>query len=95
MDGAEEKIVGRHEVGIENGDELALRGLESLGERARLEAVPIGAVMVGDRMADGGVTFYEIASYALRFRRWNRQAPGCRASRADIAACTRRREAGR
>ena len=48
MDGAQQKIFRWSEVGVEDGDEFALRRLQPFGQRARLVALAIGAVVVAD-----------------------------------------------
>ena len=45
----------RREVGVKDGDEFARGALHALGERARLEALAMGAVMIGDGMAGARV----------------------------------------
>ena len=46
MDRAQQKIFRRREVGVEDGDELALGRLQALGQRARLVAFAIGAMVI-------------------------------------------------
>ena len=55
MDGAHQEIFRRNEVGVEDGDELALRRLQPFLQRARLEAFAIGAMVIGDRIAQRGI----------------------------------------
>jgi hypothetical protein len=45
---APQEVRGRHEVGIEDGDEFTGGGLESRLERAGFETRPVGAVVVRD-----------------------------------------------
>ena len=45
-----QEIGGRDEIGVEDGDELAGGGLETLLQRARLVAVAVRTVVVLDRM---------------------------------------------
>ncbi len=56
MDGAQQKILRGREVGVKDSDELALRCLQTLGQRPRLEAFAIGAVIVADRISQCGIT---------------------------------------
>ena len=62
MDGAQQKIFRRSEVGVEDGDELALRRLHPFRQRARLEAGAIGAVMVADGIAQRRIALDQSAS---------------------------------
>ena len=49
MDRARQEIRRRDEIGIEDSDEFAGRGLQTLLQSAGLVAVAIGAVMILDR----------------------------------------------
>src|SRR4051794_27631925 len=62
MDDFHKPIRIRSEVGVEDADEFALGGLESVIERSSLEAFAIGAVDVGDGLTHRGVTFDDCAS---------------------------------
>ena len=55
MDALQQKIGGRNKIGVEDGDELTLRRFQSFRQSARLEALAVVAVQVGDRMSQGGV----------------------------------------
>ena len=50
-----------NEIGVEDGDELALRGLQAIFEGASLVAFAIGAMDVADRKPLGGVPFHTVA----------------------------------
>ena len=63
MDGAHQKIFRRSEVGVENGNEFALRRLHPLRQRARFEALAIRAVMVGDGIAQRRIALHQTASH--------------------------------
>ena len=52
----------RHEIGVEDGDELAGRGLQAGVERARLVAFAIGAMVMADVVSHGGVALDHAAS---------------------------------
>ena len=56
MDRAQQKIFGRREVGVKNGDELALGSLHSLGQSPGFEAFAIRPVDVADRVAQRSIT---------------------------------------
>ena len=68
-DGALQEIGGRDEVGVEDGDVLALGHLHPGLERAGLVAGPIGAVQVGDVDAPGGVAPDGLLGYRACFVR--------------------------
>ena len=51
VDDEHQEIFGRSKVGVEDRDELAFRGLESLGQSTRFVAFAICAVMVADGIA--------------------------------------------
>ena len=53
MHGPLQKIDGRNEIGVENGDDLAGRGLQSVLQRAGFVAVPVVAMDVFDRQPGG------------------------------------------
>ena len=55
MDDAHEPVGRGHEVGVEDGDELAVGDFEAGVERAGFEAVAVGAVDVDDGMAQRGI----------------------------------------
>ena len=55
MDDLHDPVRRRHEVGIEDGDELAFGDLEAGIERTSLEAVTVGAVDVDDGCPKSGV----------------------------------------
>ena len=59
VDGAEEEIDGREEVGIEDGNEIAGSRFQTFLEGAGFVAFPVGAVMVFDGVADVAVAFAE------------------------------------
>ena len=61
VDDLHQPVFGRHEVSVEDGDELAGRGLQSFVERAGLVAVAVGAVEILDRMAETAVAFDDLA----------------------------------
>ncbi len=61
MDALEQKIRGRNKVGVENGNELALRRLQPLSQRPRLVALAVVAVMIGDRMPKRGIPLHQDA----------------------------------
>ncbi len=61
VDGAQQKIFRRSEVGVKDGDELTLRRLQPLGQRSCLEAFAIGAVMVADGISQRRVAFDQVA----------------------------------
>ena len=56
-----------NEVGVENGDELASRGLQAVFQRAGLVAFAIGAMDVDDGHALRGEAVHAIAGDLLRF----------------------------
>ena len=58
---APQKIRGRNEIGVEDGDEFAGRGFQPFLQRARLESFAIVAMDVGDGNAEGLVAFDAIA----------------------------------
>ena len=59
MDGPHQEVFGRNKVGVEDGNELAFRGLHPFRQRTRFIAFTIGAVMVGDGDAAGGVLLHQ------------------------------------
>ena len=61
MNSAQQEIFRGSEVGVEDGDELTLRRLQSFGQRARLVAFAIRAVMVADGIAQRGVALDQAA----------------------------------
>ena len=63
MDRPQEKIFRRREVSVEDGDELALRRLQSLGQRTSFEALAIRAVKVADRIAQRRIAFHQVARH--------------------------------
>ena len=67
VDSAHQKIFRRNKVGVEYGNELALRGLHALGQRTRLEAFAIGAMMIGDGKAARSVLLDQSLSDRLGF----------------------------
>ena len=46
MDDLQQEVFRRSEIGVEDGDEFALRRFQSLGQRSRLVAFAIVAVMI-------------------------------------------------
>src|ERR1700681_738285 len=63
VDGAQQEVFWRSEVGVEDGDEFTLRRLHPCSQRSRLESLPIGAVMVGDGIAQRCVALDKTARH--------------------------------
>src|SRR5437868_2574596 len=59
MDNPDQPIFGRYEVGVEDGNELALRRLHSFLQGASLESITVGAVVIADRMSQGCIALYD------------------------------------
>ena len=57
--GAHQEVGGRAEIGVEDGHQLAGGGLQAFLQRAGLEAMPVGAVMVLDGIAQGPVALHQ------------------------------------
>ena len=62
MDALQQKIGRRNKIGVKDGNEFALRRFQSFRQSARLEALTIVAVQVGDWISQGGVAFHQKAS---------------------------------
>ena len=59
----------RREIGVKDGDEFARGALHALGERTRLKALAIGAVMISDGMAGARVFTDQARADDARFVR--------------------------
>src|SRR5712692_7431733 len=57
MDGAQQKVFRRDEVGVKDSDELAFRRLHAFRQRTRLEAFPGAAMVMRNRKSESGVMF--------------------------------------
>jgi Protein of unknown function (DUF3303) len=51
----QQEIFRRHEIGVEDSDELALRRLHARLQSASLEALAMGAVMISNSVSQGGI----------------------------------------
>src|SRR5690348_6547765 len=69
MDGGEQKIRWRHEISIEDGDELTLRSLKPLRERPSFESFAVGAVVISDRKCLLRIVLDESPSHGHSFVR--------------------------
>ena len=87
---AAQKIGRGQEIGVEDGDEFAGRGFQSLGQRAGLVAGAVGAMQIVDRQARAPGSARRRRARLAASRRWNRRAPECRAVRADNRSARRR-----
>src|SRR5581483_4435067 len=67
MDCALEEVGGRNEIGVEDGDEFACGGLQSLLQCARFVAVTIASVPVFDIKARSTVLVTEPLRINMRF----------------------------
>ena len=62
-----QKIFGRYEIRVEDGDKLALRRLETFCERTRLEALAIRAMVVADGESLGSVVIDQSTCHGHSF----------------------------
>src|SRR3981081_2889839 len=61
VDGAQQEVFRRSEVGVEDGDEFTLRRLHSFCQRSRLETLAVCTVMVADGMTKRGIALDQTA----------------------------------
>ena len=66
MDHLHQPVGRRHKIGVEDGDELAARHLQARIERSGLEAMPVGAMDVHDRMAQRRIALHNAAATSRR-----------------------------
>ena len=66
VDDFHQPVCWGNEVGVEDGDELTLGGFEAGVEGSGFESVPICPVNIGDRVAESGVTGYDLRRHLLR-----------------------------
>ncbi len=76
VDGPHQEVRGRAEIGVEHRHQFARRGLQAFLQCAGLVPMAVGAVMILDRVADGAIPLHQRLRRRLRYRRWNRPAPG-------------------
>src|SRR6185437_178241 len=62
---AHQPVSGRHEIGVENGDEFAFGDGQSVGKRPGLESLTVRPVDVSDVVAKGGVASDDAGSHFL------------------------------
>src|SRR5271165_5814962 len=67
VNGAQQEVRGWDKVGVEDRDELALGGFQTLGQSTGLESCPVGAMMVGDGTSHRRVVCDQSAGYGLGF----------------------------
>ena len=91
--GPAQEVRPRHEVGVEDRQQLASSEREAVAQRARLEAAPFGAPDVVDVEAVGAESPDELADDPMPSRRWSRRGPGSRAVRAGSRTRPRPRSA--
>ncbi len=63
MNGTQQKVFWGRKVGVEDGDELSLGGIHAFSQRSRFEAFAVGAVMVGDGVAQRGIAFDQVSRH--------------------------------
>ena len=66
VDDLHEPLRRRHEVSVEDRDELALGLLQTLIERARLVAVAVRAVQIDDVVAQRTIALHQSVGHLLR-----------------------------
>src|ERR1700722_13868068 len=66
---AQYKIFRGNEIRVKNGDELALSRLKTFRQRACLESLAVGTMMVGDRESPGGIMIDQPACHRNGFIR--------------------------
>ena len=67
VDGPHQKIFRRNKVGVEDGNEFALRRFHAFRQRTRFEAFAIGAMMIGDGKAARSVLLDQALRDGLGF----------------------------
>ena len=59
MDRLQQKVGGRHEIGVEDRHKFARRGFEALLQRAGLEAFPVRAMQIFDGKSQRPITLHQ------------------------------------
>jgi hypothetical protein len=67
MNGLQKKILGRREIGVEDGNEFAFCSLQPLRQSPGLEPVAIGAMVIAYWISQRGEAFNEIAGHCAGF----------------------------
>src|ERR1700722_3502120 len=62
-----QKILGGHKIRVENGYKLTSRGLETLCQSTRFEALAIRTMVIADRESPGSIVIDQSACHGNRF----------------------------